>query len=182
MRVDVTLPSCSPPRETVHKGQAAVHKEEGGMEEEEEGGIEETGETGNEGEISRMDEDVPLASNLHKEDETEKPETVRNRRLTYSLSPEPTPTLTPCGPAPLLSPPNDVVTPTSGSRKRRRTHSISPSSSLLQSGAISLVTMTTPASGSAQRSTDSTAPLGETITSEEKLVSVCVCVRECWRS
>ena len=65
------------------------------------------------------------------------PESARERRLTYSVSPVPPSEL------PYLhdnlsppSPPTDdvVAVPTSGSRKRRLTRSISPSSSLLLSG------------------------------------------------
>ena len=65
------------------------------------------------------------------------PESARERRLTYSVSPVPPsepPHLHDNLPPP--PPPTDdvVAVPTSGSRKRRLTHSTSPSSSLLQSG------------------------------------------------
>lgn len=70
-------------------------------------------------------------------------ETTSKRRQTYSVSPQPAPASTDEN-SPSLSPlPHEMVTtPTSGSRKRRRTHSISPASSLLLSGALSVETGT----------------------------------------
>ena len=84
---------------------------------------------------------------------TTEQERVRDRRITYSVSPkQPTNTSPNLDNACLhddgvaMATDNNrlrddgVATPTSGSRKRRRTHSVSPSSSLLLSGTISLET------------------------------------------
>ena len=154
MGKDMTLPASSVPTETVHEEEMAAQNEK-----------EEENETRNEAENCEMEEDVPLANSdtLYEGGRgIAESERVRERRLTYSISPEPSATLSRLhGNDPVLSPPDNVVaTPTGGSRKRRRTHSISPSSSLLQSGTISLDTVT------------ASAPLalGDTISSEEKLV------------
>ena len=156
MEKDMTLPARSVPTETVHEEETAAQNEK-----------EEENETRSEAEDCEMEEDVPLAKSdtLYEGDRgIAKSVRVCDRRLTYSISPEPSATLSRLpGNDPVLSPPDNVVaTPTSGSRKRRRTHSISPSSSLLQSGTISLDTAT---------ASVGTAPLalGE-ISSEEKLV------------
>ncbi|CAI8020518.1 hypothetical protein GBAR_LOCUS12274 [Geodia barretti] len=155
MEKDVTLPASSVPTETVHEEETAAQNEK-----------EEENETRSEAEDCEMEEDVPLAKSdtLYEGDRgIAKSVRVCDRRLTYSISPEPSATLSRLpGNDPVLSPPDNVVaTPTSGSRKRRRTHSISPSSSLLQSGTISLDTAT---------ASVGTAPLalGE-ISSEEKM-------------
>ena len=62
----------------------------------------------------------------------------RQRRDTFSVSPRHDTGETSAEPTLPLSPPLplDVVTPASGTRKRKRTHSISPRSSLLLSGGI----------------------------------------------
>ena len=133
-----------------------VLSEEGGEVEGERGeGGKGEGETGVEGESSEMSEGVTsVASETICETEGESEKAINSetskkviqRRLTYSVSPEPHTRLSAprkSVPLPSSPPPDDVVvaTPTSGSRKRRRTHSVSPTSSLLlQSGTISLDT------------------------------------------
>ena len=114
------------------------------------------------------------------EEMTTEQERVRDRRITYSVSPK-QPTNT--SPHTCLHDDgvamatdnnclhdNGVATPTSGSRKRRRTHSVSPSSSLLLSGTISLETA------------DSTANAAPEVPSGVRSVSSCFmlyCTRLC---
>ena len=101
-------------------------------------------------EMAAETEDVPMETTS--EDVTM--ETMSDRRRTYSVSPRAT---SADENAPPLSPPlspETFNTPTSSSRKRRRTHSISPASSLLLSGTVLPVDTAAGVSGLTTEGTD----------------------------